>query len=399
MRILIADKFPEAGLAHLRETGHTVDFRPSLGTDDLPEAIGDAQVLVVRSTRVTAETIARADELALIVRAGAGTNTIDKEAAAGRAIHVSNVPGRNAIAVAELTLGLILSIDRRIPDNVADLRVGTWNKAAYSKGAGLKGRRLGIVGVGAIGMAVAHRAAAFELSLHAVSKPRRPATSEAMADLDFTFHPSLAALAGAVDILSFHVPATADTRRLVDGELLSHLQPGSILINTSRADVVDEAALLEALDVKDLWAGLDVFADEPGSGSGVIASALAAHPRVVGTHHIGASTAQAQGAVAEGTLEVIDAFAAGRVLNCVNLAPQVPDTTSITVRHADVVGVLAGILMVIRDAGINVENMSNQVFQGARAATATLDLKGTVTPELLGRLHDIPEVIHARVNT
>ena len=399
MRILIADKFPEEGLAHLREAGHAVDFQATLTADDLPDAIGNAEILVVRSTRVTAATIERADELALIVRAGAGTNTIDKEAAAARAIHVSNVPGRNAIAVAELTLGLILSLDRRIPENVADLRAGEWNKATYSRGVGLMGRRLGIVGAGAIGMAVAHRAASFGLSLHAVSKPRREATAEAMADLDFTFHPSLPALAEAVDILSFHVPATADTRHLVNAELLSHLRPGSFLINTSRADVVDEAALLTALNTGDLWAGLDVFEDEPGSGTGQMASALAAHPRVYGTHHIGASTAQAQAAVAEGTLEVIDAFAAGQVLNCVNMAPRGPDTTSLTVRHADVVGVLAGILMAIRDAGINVENMSNQVFQGARAATATLDLKGTVTPELVQRLNDIPEVIHARVNT
>jgi D-3-phosphoglycerate dehydrogenase len=399
MRILIADKFPEQGLAHLREAGHAAEFWPDLTAEELPDAIGEAEILVVRSTRVTADTIEHAGELALIVRAGAGTNTIDKESAAARAIHVSNVPGRNAVAVAELTLGLILAIDRRIPDNVADLRAGVWNKAAYSKGEGLMGRALGIVGAGAIGMAVATRAAAFGLTLHSISKPRREATEERMADLDFTFHPSLEALAEAVDILSFHVPAAPDTAHLVNEELLSRLRPGSVLINTSRADVVDEKALLDALNIKDLWVGLDVFDDEPGSGSGEISSALAAHPRVYGTHHIGASTAQAQAAVAAGTLEVIDAFSAGLVINCVNLQPHVPDTTRITVRHQDVVGVLAGILTVIRDAGLNVENMTNQVFQGARAAAATLDLKGTVPPDLLDRLHETSDVIHARINT
>ncbi len=399
MRILIADTLPESGLAYLRSHGHDVDYQPGLTGDDLPGAVGDAEVLIVRSTKVSATTIESARSLALVVRAGAGTNTIDKQAAADHAVYVSNVPGRNAIAVAELTLGLILGIDRRIPDNVADLRAGTWDKSTYSKGTGLLGRNLGIVGVGAIGLAVATRAAAFGLELHAVAKPRNPATAERMADLGFVLHDSLTALAGAVDILSFHVPATAETKHLLDADLLEAVRPGTVVINTSRADVVDESALLAVLDDKDLWIGLDVFEGEPPGGRGEIGSPLAGHERVYGTHHIGASTAQAQAAVAGGVLEVIDAFADGVIVNCVNLQPRVPDTTRIAVRHKDRVGVLAEILTVIRDAGINVEHMSNLVFQGARAASATLDLKGSVEPELLTRLTDVPDVIYARRTT
>ncbi|MBT8165961.1 MAG: ACT domain-containing protein [Acidimicrobiia bacterium] len=398
MRILVADKFPESGLAHLREN-HDVEFQPGLAGDDLPDAIGDSEVLIVRSTNVTAATIEAGSSLALVVRAGAGTNTIDKQAAADHAVYVSNVPGRNAIAVAELTLGLILAIDRRIPDNVADLRSGSWNKATYSKGTGLLGRSLGIVGVGAIGMAVATRAASFGLELHAVDKPRDPVTAERMEDLGFVLHPSLAAMAAGVDILSFHVPATADTRNLLNAELLTAVRPGTVIVNTSRADVVDEAALLEVIDEKELWVALDVFAGEPASGQGDVSSPLGEHARVYATHHIGASTAQAQAAVATGVLEVIDAFADGVIVNCVNLEPRVPDTTRIAVRHKDRVGVLAAILTVIRDAGINVEHMSNLVFQGAKAASATLDLKGSVEPELLARLAEIPDVIYARRTT
>jgi D-3-phosphoglycerate dehydrogenase len=399
MHILIADKFPASGLAHLENQGHDVDFQPDLTGDDLPGTVARAEVLIVRSTKVSAATIEAAPSLALVVRAGAGTNTIDKQAAADHAVYVSNVPGRNAIAVAELTLGLILAIDRRIPDNVADLRTSTWNKATYSKGTGLLGRSLGIVGVGAIGLAVASRAASFGLELHAVEKGRDPVTVERMEDLGFVLHPNLAALAGAVDILSFHVPATTDTKNLLDADLLAAVRPGTVIINTSRADVVDEAALLAVLDEKDLWVGLDVFAGEPPSGRGDISSPLVGHERVYGTHHIGASTAQAQAAVASGVLEVIDAFADGVIVNCVNLQPRVPDTTRIAVRHKDRVGVLAGILTVIRDAGINVEHMSNLVFQGAEAASATLDLKGSVEPELLTRLTEIPDVIYARRTT
>ncbi|NNC93120.1 MAG: hydroxyacid dehydrogenase [Acidimicrobiia bacterium] len=398
MRILIADKFPESGLDYLRSEGHEITFDPALTALDLVGAVPGHDVLVVRSTKVTAEVIEAADSLSLIIRAGAGTNTIDKQAAAARAVHVSNVPGRNAVAVAELTLGLILAIDRRIPDNVSDMRAQQWNKAGYSKGSGLMGRSLGVVGMGAIGLAVAARAAAFGLQLHAIDKGRDAVTAEQMDALGFELHPDLPTLAASVDILSFHVPATPDTRHLLDAALLSVVRPGTVLINTSRADVVDEQALLAAIDEQDLWVGVDVMMDEPSSGTGEVSSTLAQHPRVYATHHIGASTAQAQAAVAAGVLEVVDAFDSGTILNCVNLQPRVPDITTITVRHRDRVGVLANLLTLIRDADINVKTMSNLVFQGQEAATATLDLKGSVTEELLGQMRELPNVFHVRIN-
>jgi D-3-phosphoglycerate dehydrogenase len=399
MRVLVADKFPEHGLDHLRRQGHDITFDPDLNGPALVVAVPGHDVLIVRSTKVPSEVIEAADSLSLIVRAGAGTNTIDKQAAAARAIYVSNVPGRNAVAVAELTLGLILAIDRRIPDNVRDVRAHTWNKAAYSKGTGLFGRSLGVIGVGAIGLAVASRAAAFGLQLHALDKARDAVTAERMDDLGFELHRDLPTLAASVDILTFHVPATPDTKHLVDAALLSELRPGTVLINTSRAEVVNESALLAAIDERDLWVGVDVLEDEPSTGTGKVASALADHPRVYATHHIGASTAQAQAAVAAGVLEVVDAFSSGTILNCVNLQPRVPDTTTITVRHRDRVGVLANLLTLIRDADINVETMSNLIFQGQEAATATLELKGSVTAELLGRIGELPNVFHVRINT
>ncbi len=398
MHVLVADKFPESGLEYLRERGHTVDFKPDLSGGDLSGALEGVEALVVRSTPVNATALEMATSLSLIVRAGAGTNTIDKRAAADRAVYVSNVPGRNAVAVAELTLGLILAIDRWIPDNVIDLRAESWRKNRYSKGHGLLGRSLGIVGFGAIGMAVAIRAASVGLRLHGLEKPRPIDEAEEIAGLGVELHRDLKSLAAASDIISFHVPATADTKHLVDADFLAAVRPGTVLINTSRAEVVDEDALLAVIDEKELWIGVDVFDDEPSSGKGQIRSALAKHSRVYGTHHIGASTAQAQNAVTTGVLEIIDAFAAGIAINCVNLQPQVPDTTSLTVRHNNRVGVLAAILTLIRDDGINVEHMSNLVFDGAQAANATLDLTGGVSDELLGRLIDLPAVIHARVN-
>jgi len=321
MKVLFADKFPDPYLERLAGLGHDCVYQPELSADDLPSRIAGHDALVVRSTRVEAPAVDAADRLQLIIRAGAGTNTIATDAAADQDIRVCNVPGRNALAVAELTLGLLLAIDRNIPDNVIDLRAGRWNKKKYSVAAGLHGRAMGIVGLGAIGLAVAERAAAFGINLHVIRKPGRAAeVGERLAAVNAVELDSLEALAGQCDVLSFHVPASADTREMINDSLLSRMAPGSIIINTARGDIVDEQALIRAMDDKGIRAGLDVLRDEPGAAEGEIHSALASHPNVYGTHHIGASTTQAQNAVAEGVVEIIDAFTRGSVLNCVNLS-------------------------------------------------------------------------------
>ena len=162
MKVLVADKFEQSGLDALKAAGCEVIFEPDASGDTLVAAINKTQapVLVVRSTQVT-EAMLDAGALSLIVRAGAGVNTIDVAAASRRGIYVSNCPGKNSVAVAELTMGLILALDRRIPDNVAELRAGTWNKKEYSKAKGLMGQTLGLLGFGHIGREVAKRARAF----------------------------------------------------------------------------------------------------------------------------------------------------------------------------------------------------------------------------------------------
>ncbi len=321
MKILFADKFPEHALDQLQSLGHSWDYEPDLTADELPASIAGYDALVVRSTRVDGPVIDAADALRIVIRAGAGTNTIDKDAAATRNIRVCNVPGRNALAVAELTMGLLLAIDRNIPDNVADLRAGRWNKKKYSVAHGLHGRNIGIVGLGAIGLAVAEIAAAFGMHVHVIGKSGRSGEAigrlSAIGAVDVD---SLEELASRCDVLSFHVPASSETRGIVNGELLDRLAPGSIILNTARGDIVDEAALIGAMDAKGIRAGLDVYQDEPTGGEGEFDSTLGQHPNVYGTHHIGASTTQAQNAVAEGVVEIIDAFGQGRVLHCVNLA-------------------------------------------------------------------------------
>ncbi len=393
LRILIADSLPQPALDDLEQRGHECVVEAELGKDDLPDRIAGFDVLVVRSTKVRDRVFEVADRLALVIRAGAGTNTIDTEAAAVRGVLVANVPGRNSAAVAELTMGLLLSIDRRIPDNVADLRGGRWEKKTYGKAAGLLGSTMGIVGLGSIGLCVAERAVAFGMHVQVVDKERSEPVATRAAELGITTRADLDELLETSDVVSLHVPASKETRHLVDKEFLAHLRPGAILLNTSRGDVVDESALLEALDAGSVRAGLDVYADEPGSGRADWASPLASHAGVVGTHHIGASTRQAQLATAAGVVEIVDAFTEGRARNCVNLAPSRLGSVTLTVRHLDQPGVLAQVLDLLSVAGLNVEHMENRVFRGGEAAMASIDLAGSLTPELLGQVREVPHVL------
>ena len=248
MKVLLADALPDAAVERLEAAGDDVTRMPDLNADTLPDHIAGYEVLIVRSTKVTAAAIDAADSLGLIVRAGAGTNTIDCDRAAELGVFVCNVPGKNALAVAELAMGLVIAIDRHIAAGTADLRAGAWNKKAYSKANGLFGRRMGIIGVGDIGIAAAARAWAFGIDVVAVAKPGRSDAAVARAEAaGITFVDTLDELLTTSDIVSLHVPGSPDTKGMVDADFLAKMKDGAMLINTSRGDVVDEAALILSL--------------------------------------------------------------------------------------------------------------------------------------------------------
>ncbi|MEX1055324.1 MAG: NAD(P)-dependent oxidoreductase, partial [Rhodothermales bacterium] len=293
MKILLADKISESGLGILREAGHDVVPLPRAKGDELTVAIRNEkpQVLIVRSTRVTAEMMEASPALELIVRAGAGYDNIDVESASSRGIFVSNCPGRNSDAVAELTIGLMLALDRRIPDNVSDARAGRWNKGLYSSARGIKGATLGIVGLGNIGTRVAALGQALGMSVVAWS---RSLTDEKAEELGVLRKSTPVDVAAASDVVSLHVSAASETRGLANDAFFQAMKPGAIFINTTRSSVVDEGALRRALDEKGIFAGLDVMEGEPAQKEGSFEHPLAGHPNVYITHHIGASTEQAQ---------------------------------------------------------------------------------------------------------
>jgi D-3-phosphoglycerate dehydrogenase len=373
MLVLIADKFEQSGRDGLQAIGCEVSFQPDLKDDALVEAIAKHQpdVLVVRGTKVT-EPMLAAGPLKLIVRAGAGYNTIDVAAASRRGIYVSNCPGKNSIAVAELAFALILALDRRIADNVIALRAGQWNKKEFSKARGLFGRTLGLVGLGKIGQEMIPRAKAFGMPVVAWS---RSLTNEKAAELGVERMETPLDVARAADIVSVHVALKPDTRMMIGVDFFKEMRQGAYLINTSRGEVVDQGALVEAIKSKGLRAGLDVFAIEPTSAVAEFTDPIANEASVYGTHHIGASTDQAQEAIAAETVRIIQSFKeTGQVPNVVNLAQRTPATHRLVVRHRDRPGVLAQVLDAIKAEQINVQEMENIVFEGAEAAVARINL-------------------------
>ena len=412
MIVLIADAFEASGIAGLESAGCEVISEPELKGDALEAAIGRtaADVLVVRSTKVT-EPMLDAGRLSLIVRAGAGYNTIDVGAASQRGIYVSNCPGKNAIAVAELAFGLMLALDRRIADNVADLRAGKWNKKEFSRAEGLYGSTLGLLGAGSIGQEMIRRAAGFGLKVVLWSRrfdgQDRPLTDAEARDLgleaairqiEVSLAPTPGDVASRADVLSVHLALGEGTRGLVDAALLERLRPGAMFINTSRGEVVDEGALAAAVRDKGLRVGLDVFTQEPSAATGEFSSPLL-RLGGYGTHHIGASTAQAQEAIAEETVRIIRTYKeTGRVPNVVNLATRTPATHMLVVRHRDRPGVLAHVFDHLRQARLNVQETENIVFEGAQAAVARVNLDGEPSAALCCRIEDgNPDVLDLQV--
>src|SRR5262249_41372929 len=201
-----------------------------------------------------------AGRLSLIVRAGAGYNTIDVAGASKRGIYVSNCPGKNAIAVAELAFGLLLSLDRRVPDNVAEMRGGSWNKKEYSKAQGLYGRTIALLGVGSIGQEMIRRAGGFgmpviiwsrrfdgENRLLTEAEARQMGVENALRSISIQLAPTPADAVSHADIVSVHVALGPETKNLVNAALLAKMKPGTIFLNTARAEAVDYAALASAV--------------------------------------------------------------------------------------------------------------------------------------------------------
>jgi len=391
MNILIADKLAASTIKALEALKCQVTSNPDLSEETLPGAIGDHEILVVRSTKVSAKTIEAGKRLSLIIRAGAGVNTIDLNAASRRGIHVTNCPGKNTEAVAELAIGLLIAADRRIPQATTDLQKGEWKKGEYGKSRGLKGRTLGVIGLGSIGRSVIARARALEMKILAWSRSLTPEQAEALG-VDYAATPMI--VAEQSDAITVHVAYTkAETHHLVNAAFLGRMKPGAILVNTSRGEVVEPAALKTAIREKGLRVGLDVFENEPKGNKDVFADVELAQLAVC-TPHIGASTDQASEAIADECVRIVKSYIdTGMPLNVVNVRTRPVTTHGMVVRHFNRVGVLASVLDALKADGINIEEMQNIIFEQGIAANCSLRLDKAPSAIVIATLTRNPDII------
>ena len=381
MNVCIADNLPIEAVTELQNLGLSVSNQPKITADELSNGLEDAQVIIVRSTVVTAECIKNSPKLSLIVRAGAGVNNIDMQAASDAGIYVANCPGQNSVAVAELAMGLILSLDRYIADNVSSFRDGNWNKAVYSKADGIFGKTLGIIGTGQIGQELIKRARAFGMPVVAWSRSLTPQKAE---KLKIQRADSIQEVAESCDVLSIHLAQNDQTRGIISKGVLAKLKDGAFVINTSRAGVVDEDALFEELSSGRLKAGLDVISDEPEFKQGEFTSRFQDLENAYVTHHIGASTKQAQLAVANDAVDIVRGYAKeGHVRNWLNHCKQTDAPWQLVVRHFDKPGVIANVMSELKEAKINAQELTNVIFDGKKTACCTIQLDARPADDIM----------------
>ena len=392
MRILVADKLAPFVPGRLQDLGAAVTVDAKADGESLTARIAelDPDVVIVRSTQVLAPQIQAGKRLALVIRAGAGVNTIDLATCSKRGVYVANCPGKNSIAVAELVMGHLVNLDRRIVDNAVALRKHTWDKKTFGSARGLAGRTLAVIGTGQIGQEVITRAKAFAMKVVGWS----PELDAAMAArLGITRFDSIEDAVRGADAVTIHVALAKETRGRIGESVFAAMKPGAYFINAARGEIVDYDALARAIEEKHFRVGLDVFPDEPSASQASYSHAIVDNPAVYGTHHIGASTDESEEAVGYETLRIVAAYRDGAAIpNVVNLATRTPADHQLVIRHADRVGVLARVFGYLREANINIEDMQNIVFSGGEAACARIGIVGELNLESLMKLSADPDI-------
>jgi D-3-phosphoglycerate dehydrogenase len=318
MLIVVADDLPKTALELLKAEGWDVDSKTGRSPEELSKDLANADAIVVRSaTKVTAEIIAAGTKLKAIARAGTGVDNVNVEAATARGIVVMNAPGANSISVAELAMAQLLSLARKLPAADASMKQGKWDKKSFL-GEEVRGKVLGLAGLGRIGQEVARRAQSFEMTVIA-HDPFIAAPVAASLGIELV---SLDDLCARADYLSLHMPATAQTRHTFNAERLAKCKKGLKLINTARGELIDEAALVAAITSGHIGgAALDVFTAEPTTDH-----ALQQLPQVVASPHIAASTREGQELVGVETASALrDFLKTGVIRNAVNFPSVAPE--------------------------------------------------------------------------
>ena len=396
---MVADLFSPEGIEEMKKMGHEVIYQPKVVGAEFVKLMADVKpvVLVVRSKKVTKEVIDADPKLEFVIRAGAGFDTIDVDYCSAKGIYVSNCPGKNSIAVAELAMGLIISVDRRLAENDKLLKEGKWEKGLFAECIGLKGRTLGLLGIGNIGKEVCKRCLAFDMKVIAWDSFF---TKEEMAAMGAVKVETVQDIAKNADIISIHLPAIKGiTVNMINKEFLNLMKPETVFINTSRANLVVEDDVLERLEkVKGFWYAADVFSNEPADKKAAYDHKLAKHPKVVGTHHIGASTKEAETAIGIEAVRMVKEYGATKkVNNCVNLATDIKVTHNIAVKYANQVGTLPSIMDLFTKYQLKIEELHNEVFKDRHACVAGIHFTGDIAKkdEMVAEIAKITGVLDA----
>jgi D-3-phosphoglycerate dehydrogenase len=382
-KVLVTDGLAPQGFEILGRTpGFEVVDAPGLKPAQLLDAIADADALIIRSaTQVTAEVIAAAKQLAVVGRAGIGVDNVDVGAATARGIVVMNTPGGNTVTTAEHAIALLVALARHIPQATASMKAGKWDKKSFV-GMELYNRTLGVIGLGNIGRIVAQRARGLGMKVVAYD-PFLSVDAAAKLEVELL---DLDSLLVRADALSVHVPRTPDTAGLLGRAAFAKIRPGVLLVNAARGGIVDEDALLEALESGAVGgAALDVFEEEPPPGD----HPLVAHPRVICTPHLGASTEQAQVNVAIAVAEQVrDYLVSGVINNAVNV-PSISKELATRIRPYLVLGEKLG-----RFQGQLCKGSIEQIEIEYCGAAAELDVAPITVAVLKGLLEPVTDSVN-----
>ena len=371
-RILIADPIASEGV-ELLKTQADVDVKKGLKPQELIDILGDYDALIVRSeTKVTPDVVRAGKKLQVIARAGIGVDNIDLDAATGGGIAVVNAPTGNTIAAVEHTMALMLALARNVPQANHSLKQSEWNRGAFM-GVEVRNKTLGIVGLGRVGSEVGKRAQSFAMHLLAFD----PFVSPDYARILGIELVTLEELLARSDFVTVHTPLTESTHHLIGEAELAIMKPSARIINVARGELIDESALLKALDGEKLaGAALDVFSKEPPGES-----PLVKHPRVIVTPHLGASTQEAQREVAvEAAQQVLAVLRGEPARNTVNAPFLAPEVHAVVAPHLPVASMLGKLLMRLTEGQFVGVNIS---YQGDIAEHDTVTLKSAVLTGLL----------------
>jgi D-3-phosphoglycerate dehydrogenase len=393
MKLLVADKLSEVGLAYLRQQRVEFDNRPGLSPDELKAIIGNYDGIIIRSgVKITADTLAKPGRLRAIARAGVGVDNVDVPAATSKGVIVMNTPGGNTISTAELTLTLMMALSRKIVPAAVSLTAGKWDRKSF-EGTQLSGKTLGVIGLGRIGRTVCQYGRALGMQVMGYD----PLLS-ADAVLDGVERTSdVEAIYERADFITVHVPRTEKTNKMISTAQFEKMKASVRLINAARGGIIDEAALLTALEQgKVAGAALDVYTEEPPKSESL--QKLLAHPKLLAVPHLGASTEEAQELVALEAAEIIiEALRGGEIRNAVNVSggTKVPESLKPYVELAERIGTLLSAITPGAMKKVNVAYRGDIATMDFAAATAALTI-GLLRPVLGNELNIVNAPVLAK---